>query len=57
MKQPPDLGRQRFEKLLNDPGLFKRIALIFILFVLAVSLFGIIIGSVVTAKFFPNVNL
>jgi hypothetical protein len=57
MKQSLDLGRQRFEKLLNDSGLLKKVILIFSLFLLAMILFGIIVGSLLTVKFFPDASL
>jgi hypothetical protein len=56
MKESLDVRRQRLEKLLADPALFKRAMWILALFILAVTLFGILTGSIVTAKFFPNAN-
>lgn len=56
MKQSLDLGRQRFERLLNDPGLLKKVVMIFSLFVFAMTLFGVIVGSLLTAKFFSGAH-
>ncbi|MFM8832191.1 MAG: hypothetical protein ACKOEV_00880 [Cytophagales bacterium] len=56
MKESLDVRRQRLEKLLADPALFKRAMWILALFILAVTLFGILTSSIVTAKFFPNAN-
>lgn len=57
MKQSLDLGRERLETLLNDPALLKKIVVIFSLFLLAMTLFGVIVGSLLTARFFPNTSL
>jgi hypothetical protein len=57
MKESIDIGKQRFENLLSDPTLFKKVALIFLLFIMAMTLFGIIVGSLLTVKIFPNANL
>lgn len=54
MKQSLNLGRQRFERLLNDPGLLKKVVMIFLLFLLAMTLFRIIVGSLLTVKFFSG---
>ncbi len=57
MKQSLDLGRKRFEKLLSDPGLLKKVVAILSLFILAMMLFGVILGSLITVKFFPGAHL
>ncbi|MFM7859352.1 MAG: hypothetical protein ACKO96_47370 [Flammeovirgaceae bacterium] len=56
MKESLDVRRQRLEKLLADPALLKRAMWVFVLFILTVTLFGILTGSIVTAIFFPNAN-
>ncbi|MFM7428903.1 MAG: hypothetical protein ACKO1F_03285 [Flammeovirgaceae bacterium] len=56
MKESLDVRRQRLEKLLADPALLKRAMWVFVLFILTVTLFGILTGSIVTATFFPNAN-
>lgn len=57
MKHSLDLGRKRFEKLLSDPGLLKKVVAILSLFILAMMLFGVILGSLITVKFFPGAHL
>jgi hypothetical protein len=57
MKQPLEADKKNNEKLLHNPGLLKRIIVIFLLTSLALTVFGILLGSILTAKFFPNAGI
>ena len=57
MKQSLDLSRKCFEILFADPGLLKKVAARISLFILTIMLFGIIVRSLPTAKFFADANL
>ena len=41
-------------RLISQPGLFKKAILILILFIVAMTLFGIVAGSIITTKIFPH---
>ena len=57
MKASHELDKQRLGKLLGSPGLFRAGILILVLLLLAMILFGLLAGSLITAKFFPNAQL
>lgn len=56
MKLITNVGRKRLEFILSQPGLFKIIVIVLSLFLLAIVLYGIIVGSLITVKLFPGIK-
>jgi hypothetical protein len=48
---------QRLLRLISQPGLFKKAILIYVLLIVAMTIFGIVAGSIITTVFFPNSHL
>jgi hypothetical protein len=57
MKQTLEADKKNSVKLLHNPGLLKRIVVIFLLTSLVLTLIGILLGSLLTAKLFPNAGI
>jgi uncharacterized membrane protein len=57
MKQTLEVHKKSNEKLLNNPGLLKRIIVIFLLTSIVLTLIGILLGSLLTVEFFPDAGI
>jgi ABC-type lipoprotein release transport system permease subunit len=57
MKQTLEADKKNSVKLLQNPGLLKRIIVIFLLTSIVLTLIGILLGSLLTAKFFPDAGI
>ncbi len=54
MNESYDPYEQRLLRLISQNGLFKKAILIFVLLIIAMTIFGMVAGSIITTKFFPN---
>jgi hypothetical protein len=57
MKQSYGQHEERLLGLITQPGLFKSVILIFVLLLVAMTLFGMVAGAIITTTFFPNSHI